>query len=64
MRGGVSHRSDHLTDQHHGGPPGVGGPGDEPLAVEVQEELGAGVDVHPGPVLPGRGTTAAERGSD
>ena len=54
--GGLAYRSNHLTDQNHGGPPVAGGTGNEPLAVEIEEELGAGVDVHTCTVLPGRGT--------
>ena len=46
------HRADHLADQHHGGPPVARGTGEDPLAVELQQELGARVDVHPCSMLP------------
>lgn len=48
----TAYRSDHFTDEDGRGPPVARGARDEPLAVELQEELRAGVDVHTGPMLP------------
>lgn len=48
----TAYRSDHFTDEDGRGPPVVRGARDEPLAVELQEELRAGVDVHTSTMLP------------
>lgn len=48
----TAYRSDHLTDEDGRSPPVARGARDEPLAVELQEKLRAGVDVHTSTMLP------------
>ena len=48
----VAHRSDNFTDEYGRCPPVTWGARDEPLAVEFQEKLGTGMDVHTCTMLP------------
>lgn len=48
----MAYRSDHFTDEYGWGPPVTWGSRDEPLAVELQEELGARMNVHTCTMLP------------
>lgn len=46
-----THRSHHLTYKHHWSFSAARATREDPLAIELQEELGAGVDVNPSSVL-------------
>lgn len=48
----ISHRSDHFTDEYGWSPPVTWGAGDQPLTVQLQEELGAWMDVNTCTMLP------------
>ncbi len=47
-----THRSDHLTEEHNRSLPTTGAAREDPLTVELQKELRAGMDVNPSTVLP------------
>lgn len=56
-------RSDHLTDKHNRCFPTAGAAREDPLTVELQEELRARVDVNTSTMLPKQGKKKNYTGS-
>lgn len=58
-----TYRSDHLTDKHNRCFPTAGAARENPLTVEIQEELRARVDVNTSTMLPKQGKKKNDTGS-